>query len=263
MTLSGDGGDELFLGYGSYAWAKRMSNPLVRILRKPIGKMLDLHPSSRIKRISNHFKFKDSANLRSHIFSQEIYYYSRPEISQLLTIGGATSYSFNESTYDGKLARKLSARERQAIFDVRHYLKDDLLCKVDGATMQFSLETRVPLLDYRIVEFALNLDESLKIKNGDTKYLLKRVLNKYVSGDLFSRPKWGFSIPLDRWMQNELSFLIDRYASKQACETFGLINYAVLKQYVDDYRNGTTYNYNRIWQIIVLHRLLERINLKA
>lgn len=263
MTLSGDGGDELFLGYGSYAWAKRMSNPLVRILRKPIGTMLDMHPSSRIKRIANHFKFKDSANLRSHIFSQEIYYYSRPEISQLLTNVEGAHYSFDESTYDSRLARKLSSREQQALFDIRHYLKDDLLCKVDRATMQFSLETRVPLLDYRIVEFALNLDESLKIKNGDAKYLLKRVLNKYVPGYLFSRPKWGFGIPLDHWLQKELSFLIDRYASREACDRFGLIDYLQVAKYVNAYRNGTTYFYNRIWQIIVLHRLLERINLNS
>lgn len=262
MTLSGDGGDELFMGYGSYAWAQRMSNPTIRMLRKPIGSLLEKHPSSRIKRISNHFKFEDSAKLRSHIFSQEIYYYSRAEIARLLTSGGSVAYSFDETAYDAALARKLSAREKQALFDVRHYLKDDLLCKVDRATMQFSLETRVPLLDYRIVEFALNLDESLKIRNGTSKYLLKEVLFKYVPEEMFARPKWGFSIPLDRWLQKELSFLVDRYASQQACDTFGLIDYAQLSKYVTAYRNGTTYYYNRIWQIIVLHRLLERIQLK-
>ena len=262
MTLSGDGGDELFMGYGSYTWAHRMSNPVIRMLRKPIGSLLEKHPSSRIKRISNHFKFEDSAKLRSHIFSQEIYYYSRAEIGHLLKSTSPVTYSFDEATYDASLARKLSAREQQALFDVRHYLKDDLLCKVDRATMQFSLETRVPLLDYRIVEFALNLDESLKIRNGTSKYLLKQVLYKYVPDHLFSRPKWGFSIPLDRWMQKELSFLIDRYASQQACDTFGVIDYMQLKKYVTASRNGTTYYYNRIWQVIVLHRLLERIQLK-
>jgi asparagine synthase (glutamine-hydrolysing) len=87
------------------------------------------------------------------------------------------------------------------------------------------------------------------------------VLYKYVPDHLFSRPKWGFSIPLDRWMQKELSFLIDRYASQQACDTFGVIDYMQLKKYVTAYRNGTTYYYNRIWQVIVLHRLLERIQL--
>lgn len=261
MTLSGDGGDELFIGYGSYTWAKRMSNPVIRMLRKPIGSLLEKHPSSRIKRISNHFKFADSAKLRSHIFSQEIYYYSRAEIANLLK--NPVAYSFDEARYDASLARKLSPREQQALFDVRHYLKDDLLCKVDRATMQFSLETRVPLLDYRIVEFALNLDESLKIHNGTSKYLLRQVLNKYVPANLFARPKWGFSIPLDRWMQKELSFLIDRYTSADKCCEFGLINFTQLKPYIDAYRSGTTYYYNRIWQVIVLHRLLERLQLKA
>jgi asparagine synthase (glutamine-hydrolysing) len=181
----------------------------------------------------------------------------------LLSNGSFVAYSFDEAAHDASMARKLSAREQQALFDVRHYLKDDLLCKVDRATMQFSLETRVPLLDYRIVEFALNLDESLKVRNGTSKYLLKKVLYQYVPEEMFARPKWGFSIPLDRWMRNDLSFLIDRYASQKACEAFGLIKYTSLKKYIDEYRSGTTYYYNRIWQVIVLHRLLDRIELNS
>ncbi len=261
MTLSGDGGDELFMGYGSYNWAKRMSNPAVHILRKPLGLLLDMHPSSRVKRIANLFKFDDSAHLRSHIFSQEIYYFSRSEISQLMVGEGNVRYSFDEQYFDALHVRKLSAREKQALFDLRYYLKDDLLCKVDRATMQFSLETRVPLLDYRIVEFAINLDESLKIRNGVSKYLLKKVLFQYVPAALFERPKWGFSIPLERWLQTDLNFLIDRYISEEQCRKYGLINYLQIKSYVEAYRRGTTYYYNRIWQIIVLHRLLERIDL--
>ena len=83
------------------------------------------------------------------------------------------------------------------------YLKDDLLVKVDRATMQHSLETRVPLLDYRIVEFALNLDENLKIKGNVSKYLLKELLYDYVPKSYFDRPKRGFSIPMHIWLRHD------------------------------------------------------------
>jgi asparagine synthase (glutamine-hydrolysing) len=140
-------------------------------------------------------------------------------------------------------------------------LKDDLLTKVDRATMQFSLETRVPLLDYRIVSFALNLDPALKMKDGKSKYLLRKILFKYVPETLFDRPKWGFSIPLERWMENELSYLIDQYASREMCEKHGIIEFNRFNKYIQEFKSGRTYMYNRIWQVIVLHKLLERVNL--
>jgi asparagine synthase (glutamine-hydrolysing) len=259
MTLSGDGGDELFLGYGSYRWAKRMSNPLIRALNSPINLLLNTFGNNRIKRAAEVFKYSDYSKIRSHIFSQENYYYSHVEIEQLLNYP-VSNFSISNSPF--KLGRKLTAEEEQALFDIRYYLKDDLLTKVDRATMQFSLETRVPLLDYRIVEFALNLDPNLKYKDGISKYLLKKVLYEYIPKELFDRPKWGFSIPMDRWLQNELNYLIDQYTSKEKCEQFGLIHFRRLAEYVKQFRAGKTYYYNRIWQIIVLHKFLDKTGLR-
>ena len=252
MTLSGDGGDELFLGYGSYRWAKRMANPLVRLMRAPIHSALSSMNDNRYRRAAYHFQ-KSEHPLR-HIFSQELYYFTDTEISRLMIHASNTSVVLEK--LDG-LKRTLRPEEEQAFFDMRYYLKDDLLTKVDRATMQFSLEARVPLLDYRIVEFALNLDSSLKDKNGTAKYLLKEVLYDYVPKAMFDRPKWGFSIPLDRWLSRELNYLIEQYTSKEMCERYGLINYAVLDVYRKGFKAGRTYFYNRLWQIIVLHKHLE------
>jgi asparagine synthase (glutamine-hydrolysing) len=261
MTLSGDGGDELFLGYGSYQWARRLSNPIIRALRHPIGLALAAHPDNRFKRVSRLFHYHSNDRIKSHIFSQEIYYFSDKEARNLLQPGFPSGLSFDEMHRPGRIARKLNPLEAQALFDIRYYLRDDLLAKVDRATMQFSLETRVPLLDYRIVEFALNLSPDLKIRQKTTKYLLKKVLYRYVPETLFDRPKWGFSIPLDRWLQKELHFLIDRYASKDACEKHGIIRYEVLKEYIDAFGKGRTFLYNRLWQVIVLHQLLDHTGL--
>ncbi len=256
MTLSGDGGDELFLGYGSYTWAKRMANPIVKALRSPIFSLLASSKNNKYRRAADHFQ-KSNYPL-SHIFSQELYYFSESEIALLL---GKTNFnSVIVESIEG-LARKLKPEEEQAFFDLRYYLKDDLLTKVDRATMQYSLETRVPLIDYRIVEFALNLDPSLKIKNGTSKYLLKQVLYDYVPESLFNRPKWGFSIPLDKWLSRDLNYLIEQYTSKEMCEKYGLINYEILNKYRIGFKSGRTYYYNRLWQIIVLHRHLEKLQI--
>lgn len=258
MTLSGDGGDELFMGYGYYRWAKRMANPLTRILRKPIYALLSSSGNNRYRRAALHFNYRSYQSIRSHIFSQEIYYFSESEIDRLF-IPDTEGFSFRQ--HHPGLKRKLSAEEQQALFDIRHYLKDDLLTKVDRASMQFSLETRVPLLDYRVVEFALNLHPSLKYRNGTSKYLLRQVLFDYVPEKLFNRPKWGFSIPLDQWLQTDLHYLIERYCSKECCETYGLIRYEMLHSYREQFFAGRSYLYNRLWQVIALHKLLETLRI--
>lgn len=161
MTLSGDGGDELFMGYGAYTWANRLNNPMVKALRKPIGLALTL-AGNRYKRAAHLFFYENEATKKGHIFSQEQYVFAGYELPRLLNKEYYRGLDNDEST--PPMPRKLSVAEEQAFFDLTHYLKDDLLVKVDRATMQYSLETRVPLLDYRIVEFALNLDEKLKVK---------------------------------------------------------------------------------------------------
>lgn len=247
MTLSGDGGDELFMGYGSYQWARRMNNPIIKGLRTPIGSILS-SGNDRYKRVAKLFQFNPNDYLPAHIFSQEQYLFRTQEISDLL-IAPTDRLSFKNPETD----RKLSIIENQALFDLNYYLKDDLLTKVDRASMKYSLETRVPLLDHNVVEFALNLDESLKIRNGVSKYLLKTVLFRHVPEKLFHRPKWGFSVPLGRWLHTELKFLVDDYLSKENIETIGLVNYSKVSQLVQKFNSGQNHLYNRIWVLIMLH----------
>jgi asparagine synthase (glutamine-hydrolysing) len=234
----------------------------MQLLRKPLGLALSVMADNRMKRAAELFHYPNASMKMSHIFSQEGYYFSMAERRKLMTIQDSGTLSFKESAHLNTLPRQLNAMEKQALFDLRYYLKDDLLVKVDRATMQFSLETRVPLLDYRIVEFALNLDSSLKIRQGQAKYLLKKILFQYVPASIFDRPKWGFSIPLERWMKGELQSLMTHYTSKEMCERFGLIDYKVLHEYISAFQSGRNYYYNRIWQIVVLHKCLEKANLE-
>lgn len=259
MTLSGDGGDELFFGYGSYQWAKRLNSGLVKALRKPAAFGFS-QMNDRYKRIARVFDYESEATKKSHIFSQEQYFFTRNQIRDFLKPEWQEEISLNEIF--GNLPRNLTAMEEQALFDLNYYLKDDLLVKVDRASMQYSLETRVPVLDYRIVEFALNLSPELKISStGETKYLLKQVLYDLVPQEYFNRPKWGFSVPMAKWLKADLKYLVDTYLSKETTEKLGVFNYSQIEKLKKAFYGGEENLYNRIWLIILLHKWMEEIEI--
>lgn len=253
VALSGDGGDELFHGYGMYQWAKRLNHPLMPLVHQPLYALSKLM-ANKYQRAGHLFDYPGSDELRSHIFSQEQYYFKQQELTDLL-VDSTTDFKWiNEIP---GTARKLSPAELQSAWDFDHYLKDDLLVKVDRASMQYSLESRVPLLDYRLIEFAYNLSPGLKIKNGSMKYLLKQVLYDHVPREIFDRPKWGFTIPLQKWLKRDLEYLIDRYTSPAVIEQYNFVNAAAVARLKEQYQNGKDYLYNRLWLIIVLHWWLD------
>lgn len=253
MILSGDGGDELFMGYGAYRWAERLQKQSIKLLHKPLSFFLR-QGNSWSKRGGNVLNYTNSENIPSHIFSQEQCLFSRKEISSILNPDLVRDIHLNEYP---EVARTLSAGENQALFDMNYYLREDLLPKVDRSSMKYSLEVRVPLLDYTIVEFALNLNEKLKVHGETQKYLLRQVLYDYVPSNLFVRPKWGFSIPLEKWLQTDLSFLIDDYLNDNLiCET-GIFNQKEVQKLVRKFKSGRNgYLYNRIWQIILIQKFI-------
>ena len=253
MTLSGDGGDELFHGYGAYQWAERLANPLVAGLRKPTSWLMSLG-NDRFRRVAKLLDYGSHTSLHSHIFSQEQGMFSMAELKGLLvnTEVDMPLLSPENIGFNG-LSRRLSPSEQQAFFDLKFYLKDDLLVKVDRATMRYGLETRVPLLDHTVVEFALNLHPSLKMKDGVSKYLLKQVLYDRVPKKLMDRPKWGFSIPLSEWLRGELSFLLNDVLNEKSVNEAGLVNWAVVYQLKRQFAQGHAHLYNRLWLLILLH----------
>ena len=133
MTLSGDGGDELFHGYGMYSWAQRLDNPLIKAFHSPISTILALG-EDRYKRIAKVFDYSGSNQVHSHIFSQEQYMFSAKEIGNLMVDSSSASYAL--LAMNTSLARTLNAPEKQALFDIDFYLKDDLLTKVDRASIE-------------------------------------------------------------------------------------------------------------------------------
>jgi asparagine synthase (glutamine-hydrolysing) len=253
MVLTGDGGDELFHGYGAYIWAKRLNRPLLKWFRKPLGAFLSLG-NQKLRRGAKVINFLHEQHLKSHIFSQEQYFFSQKELSDILLPDLQADLQLIETF---STARKLSAVEQQSLFDIRYYLKDDLLVKVDRATMHFSLEARTPFLDYRVVEFALNVHESLKLQNGVAKYLLKEVLFKYVPREIFNRPKWGFAIPLAKWMKGELNYMLYKWLSDENVLQANIAKPEAVRHLKQKFLSGENYLYNRLYALALAHKWIK------
>jgi asparagine synthase (glutamine-hydrolysing) len=253
VALTGDGGDELFLGYGSYTWANRLANPAWQVFRPFIHKIMGSVPSPRWKRAAHLFEKVQPGKLRRHIFSQEQYLFSDNEIrTQVLR---DQDYYFDWPYDDFRYLTVLSEAERQALFDFQFYLRDDLLVKVDRASMYYGLECRCPFLDHNLVEFAVNLPESLRKRNLTSKYLLKKMLFEMIPEKYFDRPKWGFSIPLGQWLKNDLKHLMD-YLSDENLETTGIFKVAYIRELVNRFYQGEEYLYNRLWVVIIIQRFI-------
>ena len=254
VCLSGDGGDELFMGYGAYIWANRINSLFLGTLRQPISKILEKSNLNKIKRGAQVFK-SPIKNWKSHIFSQEQNLFSEKEINQLIK-KNPDNTTINNLNSIRDFNRTLSYSEQQAFFDLNYYLIDDLLVKVDRSSMYSSLEARVPLLDHNIIEFALNLDQKFKINNGIQKYILKELTYDYIPKKIMERPKWGFSIPLEKWLKTELNYLIPKYLNEASLAKTNTLSKTVVANLLKRFYNGESYLYNRIWSLIILQKFL-------
>lgn len=253
VALTGDGGDELFLGYGAYEWVNRLSNPFFKAIQSTLAHGFKTLGNDRLKRIARLLQSVDEKQFRSHVFSQEQYFFSDAEIKNNLL---KQTSSYEPFAYcDPKGAKMLTEEEKQALFDFNFYLKDDLLVKVDRASMFYNLECRCPFLDIEVIEFALNAPVEIKRRGEINKWLLRELLKDYLPDNLIYRPKWGFSIPLSSWLKNDLCYLMG-YLEKEQIDTTGIFKLDYVHDLVDRFYKGEDYLYNRLWVLIVVQRFL-------
>ncbi len=260
VVLTGEGGDELFHGYGMYQWAGRLSQGWVKRLRKPLAALLAVGKEARYQKAAELLEYGSEEDISSHIFSQEQGFFSYAELKILVGsfLVNGKGFLSAASLPPVVTERVLTAPETQSLFDLGLYLPDDLLTKVDRASMHYGLEARVPLLDHRLVELALNLSPGLKNRGGVTKYLLKQILYKYLPSELFNRPKQGFSIPLYDWLRTDLRYLMDTYLDDAVLDRYGYVDKSVVRNLKTEFLNGKKHVYNRLWTLIILHRWLEK-----
>ena len=215
VSLSGDGGDELFAGYPRYQivadlWQRVNRQPMA--LRRPVSAMLrSASPEvwDNVLRFLPHKQRQRINGRRIHRLSQLIVSGSLSEMYIRLMsqwqpeeelVLGCHKGAFSDTSWS-KCVDPLEEMQR---WDIKQYLPDDLLVKVDRATMNASLESRSPLLDHRVVELAFALPRRVLVRDGVGKWILRRLLDRYVPRDLIDRPKAGFSIPLAEWLRGPL-----------------------------------------------------------
>ena len=131
------------------------------------------------------------------------------------------------------------------------YLPDAMLTKVDRASMAVSLEVRVPLLDHRVMEYVSSLPEEYKYRNGEGKYILKKLLARYVPTELFERPKMGFAIPIDKWFRNGMKELLLDYLSPERMKREGLFSHSTVEQKIQEHLSGKMNHQYRLWALLM------------
>lgn len=251
VALSGDGADELFMGYGYYYWYQRIqkiSKYGGHAARKLVAQMLSML-DQRKQRAARVFDYGDFRRIWLHAWSQEQYMFSEREVSKLLD----TPYQHQSTMQDWQQVNELDIHpfEKISLFDLQHYLPYNLLYKMDIASMASALEVRVPYLDHNLVEFAMNLPLNMKVQGNEQKFLMKKTLEKYLPNDLIYRKKWGFPAPVGDWLKQDLAYLIDKYLDPKLLEKQGLFNPKEVQKFVRLFRQGKDFHYKRVWALIV------------
>ncbi len=257
VALSADGGDEQFCGYDKYLKLNRinalsgsavaspllgavrlLSPEIVALLYKPLKSILPKCPNfkdkyAKLRRILSTRDLRERFLLsQSFFFRGDFERLSLPRPHVLGQFGGRSS---------------LDSISDMMLIDYKTYMPDDILTKVDRASMGTALEARVPLLDNEISQYVASLPLHYKLRNGETKYLLKKILHRYVPKKLFDRPKQGFAVPISDWFRRQLKHLYMEYLNERRVASEGIFDAAYVKTLLNQYMSDSGINHNKLW----------------
>ena len=240
VALTGDGADELFLGYDRYRWMNDVSN-LYKVpypLRKSFAKALKLIPNYKLKMIAQGISYKNIDDLYLRMMSTFKNSYIKENLSS--KISDKFYFPFKE----------LNVIEACSLIDVDLYLNADINTKVDRASMAYSLEARSPFMDHRVVEYSRTIPTEMKFKNRTSKFILKDLLSDYIPRDLFERPKKGFGVPLESWLKKDLKPLVFDCLNSFKKMNLDFINYEIFDNLVNEFYSNKANHSVEIWKMM-------------
>jgi asparagine synthase (glutamine-hydrolysing) len=269
VSLSGDGGDELFGGYNRYSWGKsiwtrihKIPKPIRKIVSKGMHTITPFYydklfsvispilptkykqqlPGLKIQKLANILDSSTSKDL----YSRLITHWKNPAKVVKGTTNTNDLYSRQFEVLDTD-----NFTHQMMYMDMQTFLTDDILTKVDRSSMSVGLEARVPFLDHRLIEFAWKVPLDMKIKNNQGKWLLRQVLYKYVPMEMIERPKMGFGIPIDSWLRGPLRAWADELLNKERIEAEGIFEYELIHKKWREHLNGKRNWAYHIWDILM------------
>jgi asparagine synthase (glutamine-hydrolysing) len=275
VSLSGDAGDELFCGYNRYLMAERlwrkikiMPGPLRHLLARCLlgmapdtwnhlsASVMGLLPAhlrhtnvgDKLHKLAGVLEIDNSASLYRRLVS---HWYDPAEI----VLGSAEPITLLQTT--GPALAHLSEIERMMALDLVTYLPDDNLVKVDRAAMGNSLESRVPMLDHRVVEFAWSLPQHYKLRKGVTKWALREVLYRHVPRQLIERPKMGFGVPIERWLRGPLRDWAETLLAEPRLRAEGFFDPIPIRQKWVEHLSGQRNWQYHLWDVLMFQAWLE------
>lgn len=253
VALSGDGGDEFFCGYNVYENVKkaRLLDPLGAaahaLLAKGIGGSLNLEERmpAKVRAIAQNRNAETKTQFANTTYKK---------MAMEMVLPG--EYDDCNFDYESKYGVD-NWQIRRMLLDMETYLPGDILCKVDRASMKYSLETRCPLLDKEVMEYSFSIPHSYKYHHGNKKYILKSLAYDYIPPKLLDRPKQGFGVPLDRWLRGPLKAQLMDYSNRDYLSSQGIFDpdriYELVRGYLEtgDAGPGTGANYSKVcWSFL-------------